>query len=157
GAFVTTWTIRPEDAQGDQFQVTARGGTTGVITAAAFGRTVTVGTDKFAYGPSESALISGTGFLPGEGVTLQVVHNDGETEPNSGHDPWVVTADLTGSISSSVPMNPSDAVGNEFILQAKGADSGLAAGAAIMDSLSCPPAPAPDPVVPTALPSAPCP
>src|SRR5262249_13048888 len=121
------------------------------------GRTVTVGTDKFAYGPSESALINGTGFLPGEGVTLQVVHNDGEAEPNSGHDPWVVTADLTGSISSSVPMNPSDAVGNEFILQAKGADSGLAAGAAIMDSLSCPPAPAPDPVVPTALPSAPCP
>ncbi|HEX4826173.1 MAG TPA: hypothetical protein VFV19_17875 [Candidatus Polarisedimenticolaceae bacterium] len=157
GAFVTNWTIRPEDAQGDQFQVSARGGTTGVVTTASFGRTVAIGTDKFAYGPTESALITGTGFLPGEGVTLQVVHDNGGAEPGEGHDPWVVTADVSGTINSTVPMNPGDTAGNEFIVTAKGGDTGLAAGAAIMDSLACPPTPPPDPVVPTPLPSAPCP
>src|SRR5262245_15043549 len=158
GAFVTPWVIRPEDAQGDQFQVTSRGLTTGVIKATtSFDRTVAVCTDKFAYGPTESALITGTGFLPGEGVTLQVIHNDGEAEPNAGHAPWVVTAAAAGNINSSVPMNPTDSVGNEFILKASGADSGLGAGAAIMDALACPPYPLPDPVVPTALPSATCP
>src|SRR5262245_35244192 len=105
GAFVTPWVIRPEDAQGDQFQVTARGGTTGAVTVASFARTVAIGTDKFAYGPTESALITGTGFFPGEGVTLQVVHNDGGSETGAGHEPWVVTADPMGAISSSVPMN----------------------------------------------------
>src|SRR5262245_17741433 len=36
GAFVTTWVIRPQDGQGDQFLVTARGGT-GVVTTTSFG------------------------------------------------------------------------------------------------------------------------
>jgi hypothetical protein len=157
GGFVTTWVIRPADEQGDQFLVTARGSTTGVITATSFGRTIEVGTDKFAYAPNESAQIIGTGFLPGEGVTLQVVHTDGAIEPNAGHDPWIVTADSSGNIASTVPMNPADTSGNEFILRASGGSSGLAGGAAIMDALACPPTPPPDTVVPEAIPSAPCP
>src|SRR5262245_66482269 len=53
GAFVTPWVIHPEDAQGDQFQVSARGNTTGTVTAASFGRTVANGTEKFRDRPNQ--------------------------------------------------------------------------------------------------------
>ena len=39
---------------------------------------VMVATDQTDYAPGATALISGSGFEPGDPITLQVVHTDGK-------------------------------------------------------------------------------
>jgi CheY-like chemotaxis protein len=97
-----------------------------------------VKTDKNDYAPGETAVITGTGFQAGEVVTLQVVHTEGaeeviddqhthiETE-GEGHEPWDVTADASGSISTTWYVHPDDSLGATFLLTAKGGTSGLTA------------------------------
>ncbi|MDM7921900.1 MAG: hypothetical protein QUS14_06335, partial [Pyrinomonadaceae bacterium] len=68
-----------------------------------FGLTASITTDRQDYRPGAVAVITGSGFLPGETVRLQVVHL-GPTEsltPHQGHDPWDVVADGSGSVASS--------------------------------------------------------
>src|SRR5262245_15935855 len=57
----------------------------------------TVVTDKPDYAPGSTAIITASGFQPGETVQLQVLHTDGlpNTDSNGnyldGHAPWSVT------------------------------------------------------------------
>jgi hypothetical protein len=88
----------------------------------------TIKTDLLDYPPGSTAIITGTGFQPGETVTMQVVHVDGDslgTDP-SYHQPFTAIADGSGNISSSwfVP-NDGDALGANFKLSAEGGSSGL--------------------------------
>src|SRR5437879_2305559 len=63
----------------------------------------TVTTDKADYSPGSTAYITGSGFLAGETVELQVLHtttpNDDATSP--AHQPWQVTAGAQGNFTST--------------------------------------------------------
>lgn len=112
-------------------------GTTSTVSSAVT-MAATVTTNKNDYAPGETAIITGTGFQAGEVVTLQVVHTDGTEEvvndqynhivtDGEGHEPWNVTADANGSISTTWYVHPDDSLGATFLLTAKGGTSGLTA------------------------------
>jgi len=77
-------------------------------------------TSKSNYEPGDTAKISGDGFQPGELVTLQVVHVNGPSEPGAGHQPWTVSADQNGYLSSTWYVDPDDSAGATFLLTANG-------------------------------------
>lgn len=88
----------------------------------------TIQTDLLDYPPGSTAIITGTGFQPGETVTLQVLHTVGDslgTDPQY-HQPFTAIADGSGNITSTwwVP-NDADALGATFKLKANGQLSGL--------------------------------
>ncbi|HYJ64188.1 MAG TPA: hypothetical protein VEV62_10625, partial [Parafilimonas sp.] len=66
----------------------------------AVAQTATITTDQPDYAPGSTAIISGSGFQPGETVTLQVLHDptggDDATDPS--HQPWTVVADANGNV-----------------------------------------------------------
>ena len=86
----------------------------------------TVKTDLLDYPPGATAILTGTGWQPGETVTLQVLHVDGNplgADPQY-HQPFTTVADASGNITSSwlVP-NDGDALGAHFKLTADGVSS----------------------------------
>src|SRR5688572_4669718 len=89
--------------------------------------TATVTTDLEDYPPGSTVIITGSGFLPGETVILQVVHvgEDPGLDPES-HAPWPVYADDQGNVDAfwNVPLD-GDALGATFLLTADGQISGL--------------------------------
>src|SRR5262249_27588122 len=96
GAFTATWSVNPGDTGSHDFLVTATGGWSGPSTPAAFSRIAIVSTEFTNYRPGDTANIWGAGFLPGESVTLQVIHVTGASEAGAGHQPWTETADIDG-------------------------------------------------------------
>lgn len=48
----------------------------------------TVWTDQLNYVPGTMALVSGTGFQPGETVKVQVLHTDGTANGDAREAPW---------------------------------------------------------------------
>ncbi|MBP2281774.1 hypothetical protein H4V97_000092 [Flavobacterium sp. CG_23.5] len=90
----------------------------------AFGQTIA--TDLLDYPPGATAIITGTGFTPGETVTLQVLHTDGVPSGTDAqyHQPFTAIADANGDVSSTwwVP-NDGDAAGANFKLTADGVTS----------------------------------
>jgi hypothetical protein len=64
-------------------------------------------TDSTLYPPGDIVLISGSGYGPNEVVTLQVAHLNGAPLEGDAGQPWDVTADEYGSITSSwiTPFN----------------------------------------------------
>jgi Prealbumin-like fold domain len=83
-----------------------------------------VSTDKLHYEPGETVLIKGAGFRLNERVTLQVRHHDRRVEVGPAYDPWDVTADGEGGISSSWIVDPNETHGSWLQVRAKGAESG---------------------------------
>ena len=85
----------------------------------------TVKTDLDDYPPGSTAIITGTGFQPGEVVELHVHHAVGDslgTDPQN-HQPWFVTADSLGGFTTSwhVPsVTEGDAYGATLLLHAHG-------------------------------------
>ena len=79
---------------------------------------VFVATDQTDYAPGSTALISGGGYQPGDAITLQVVHTDGNPDVSPANDPWTVTADDSGNISSSWYVDPASSTGDSLELQA---------------------------------------
>jgi uncharacterized Zn-binding protein involved in type VI secretion len=88
----------------------------------------TIKTDLLDYPPGSTAIITGTGFQPGETVTLQVVHVDGDSlgTDEQYHQPFTTIADGSGNVSTAwwVP-DDGDALGASFKLTANGQSSGL--------------------------------
>ncbi|MDN3656661.1 hypothetical protein QWZ08_13535, partial [Ferruginibacter paludis] len=88
----------------------------------------TIKTDLLDYPPGSTAIITGTGFQPGETVTLQVIHvgDDPLGTDAAYHQPFTTVADNSGNVSSSwdVPTD-GDALGATFLLTADGGSSGL--------------------------------
>ncbi|MEO5651110.1 MAG: MBG domain-containing protein, partial [Ginsengibacter sp.] len=105
----------------------------------AFSQNATITTDLLDYPPGSTAIINGTGFQPGETVTLQVVHTDGDslgTDPQY-HQPFTAIANVNGNVSSSwfVP-NDGDALGATLLLTADGVSSGRHAETTFTDAIN---------------------
>ncbi|WP_348811135.1 YDG domain-containing protein, partial [Flavobacterium maritimum] len=95
-----------------------------VFASTAFGQ-ATVTTDQPDYAPGSTCTITGSGFLPGETVTLQVMHAD-ET-PNDGeeHFLWDVIADENGNFVTTWHVCEDDCLGSTLKATADGETSGL--------------------------------
>jgi|GEM_PF-1074192 len=110
---------------------------TALISVTAFSQTATIATDQDDYPPGRTVIITGTGWQPGETVTLQVLHAD-PTFDNSepAHDPWTVSADEFGNVSTSwyIPTD-ADMLGATLILTAIGESSGLRAEVTFTDAI----------------------
>ncbi|HEV8285639.1 MAG TPA: T9SS type A sorting domain-containing protein [Chitinophagaceae bacterium] len=90
--------------------------------------TATLTSDQQDYAPGSVATLTGTGFTPGETVTLQVIHvgEDPDGTDPQYHEPWTVVADENGNFVTTwnVPVD-GDALGASFKATADGQSSGL--------------------------------
>jgi uncharacterized repeat protein (TIGR03803 family) len=93
-----------------------------------------VTTDQSDYAPGTTARIQGSGFLPGESVSLQVLHADGTPDDGQDHAPWTVVASPTGSFQSTWHVCEDDCVGSTLEVTASGHTSGRMATAIFTDS-----------------------
>src|SRR6185437_10078974 len=102
-----------------------------------FSQTATIATDQSDYAPGSTAIITGTGFQPGETVTLQVLHDPtgGDDATSPAHQPWTVVADANGNVNSFwlVPGDE-DELGATLKLTAVGQSSGLTASVTFTDA-----------------------
>ena len=133
GDVSATWTLG-EDPAGNNFVLTATGGTTGPLRPAAFNRIAVVQTDKYDYQPGETAVISGAGFRPGELVRVQVEHSNGLND-GAGHLPFAASAGDDGRFTATWFVDPDDSLDSIFRLTATGTDSGLRATTTFTDAL----------------------
>jgi hypothetical protein len=86
----------------------------------------TVVTDQQDYPPTSTAIITGSGFQAGETVVLQVLRIDINENSGDEHEPWQVTADESGSFTTSWYVS-ADEEGATLQLTAVGQTSGLQA------------------------------
>ena len=70
-------------------------------------------TDRTGYFAGSTVQITGSGYLPGQVVTLQVVHIDGTAEAGGGHEAFTVTADELGGFTATWLLRR-DPNGNNF-------------------------------------------
>ena len=82
-------------------------------------------TDKTGYFAHETAVVTGSGFAPGEIVTLRVVHADGTAEAGMGHEPFVAAADEAGNLAAEWSIGSHEGAA-QFALSAEGPSSGAA-------------------------------
>lgn len=90
------------------------------------GQAATVTTDQIDYPPGTTATITGTGFLPGETVELQVLRVDINENSGAEHVPWQVSADADGNFLTTWYVAP-DEEGATLQLSANGLSSGMSA------------------------------
>ena len=95
---------------------------------------VWVATDQTDYPPGSTALISGGGYQPGDAITLQVVHTDGNPDVSPANDPWTVTADDSGNVASTWYVDPDSSAGDSLELTASDPATGDQAVADFTDS-----------------------
>src|SRR5436190_9073954 len=94
-----------------------------------------VATDKQDYHPGETVHITGSGFMAGETVRLQVVHytpTEASLVAHAGHDPWDVTADSNGAFTAEWLVQE-DSLNQFLLLTADGQSSGLHAETTFTD------------------------
>lgn len=126
GTFAADWTGSIADAGEPALEARFSGSASGPSERLALRRTASIRTDRDDYMPSETAAITGSGFVPGEVVEVQVQHLTGPTGGN-GHAPFYVNADANGAIATSWFVDPDDSLGSRFVLSGKGATSGALA------------------------------
>jgi hypothetical protein len=86
-----------------------------------------VSTDRTGYLFTQTVIITGQGFVPGDSVTLRVTHAGGGAESGAGHDPFFANASDDGSFTAEWSIDAGDAAGHEFVVSAQGALTGAAA------------------------------
>ena len=105
----------------------------------AFSQIATIATDALDYPPGSTAIITGSGWQPGETVTLQVLHDPtgGDDATSPAHQPWTVVADASGNVSSTwyVPSD-ADELSATLQLTAIGGSSGLKASEVFTDAIT---------------------
>lgn len=96
----------------------------------------TIATNLADYNPGSTAQISGTGFAPGETVTLQVTHAVGSVGDNSDaqNQPWQVQAGADGTVLATWAVTDPDCINASYVLTAQGATSAESASAAFTDA-----------------------
>src|SRR6266446_3735300 len=96
-----------------------------------------VTTDAPDYPPGGTVYITGGGFGTNEIVTCQVLHipDTGDNNTSTNHQPWTVTADDAGNISTTwgVPLDE-DELGATLQLSATGQTSALTAQTTFTDA-----------------------
>jgi hypothetical protein len=127
GKFESHWIFVPADRGAMELVVMATGGSSRVSTQSAFRRTAVLTTDKPGYEPGVTTVISGSNFQPNENVTLKLVYATPAADREASREPWSVTADRDGTISSSVNVEPGLASDQSPRLIAAGDLSGLRA------------------------------
>jgi len=91
--------------------------------------------DQADYAPGSVAVLSGSGFQPGESVRMQVLHADGAPSGGADHDPWFTDpADANGQFVTTWHVCEDDCVGATLLASADGQDSGLHAEATFTDA-----------------------
>lgn len=123
GTFVANWAGVIADSGPASLTVSISGSVSGATQTLPISRAAAMRTDKDDYMPSETAAVSGAGFMPGEVVEVQVQHLTGPLGGN-GHQPFYVNADANGAITTSWFVDPDDSLGAKFVLSGKGATSG---------------------------------
>ena len=99
-------------------------------------------TDKPEYVPGETAQITGTGFVRGETVQLQVLHTDDTPNTGNGHTPWVITdggegdsdGKKDGNFATTWYVDPDDSLRSKFIATATGVASAVVGTASFWDA-----------------------
>ncbi len=81
-------------------------------------------TGQPSYAAGDEIEIAGTGFAPGESVTLTAIHADGTAEAEMGHEPFVTVADDAGHVAATWTIVAGDTVSDQFVVRAAGAVSG---------------------------------
>src|SRR5687767_12023623 len=66
----------------------------------------TLTTDKPDYQPGETCILVGTGFAPGENVTMQVLHAGGAPSVGAAHLPWTAAANAGGYVITTWLVSP---------------------------------------------------
>jgi uncharacterized repeat protein (TIGR01451 family) len=79
-----------------------------------------VTTDKSRYLAGESVVITGSGYVPGQTVSMRIIHNDDGAESGGGHDTFYATADQSGTFQASWPVGL-DTAGHFYKLLVDGA------------------------------------
>ncbi len=97
----------------------------------------TLTSDQTDYAPGTTAVLTGSGFVPGESVTLQVLHADGTPSTGSDHYPWTVAANNSGSFVTAWHVCEDDCVGATLLAKADGVSSGLHAQTTFTDNHIC--------------------
>src|SRR5690349_21584552 len=93
----------------------------------------TLTSDHLDYAPGDTATLTGSGFQPGEIVTVQVVNADGS--PNSNDAPFNVTADANGNFVTLWAVPADSSAWLEMLLAtADGQTSGLHAECSFTDA-----------------------
>jgi hypothetical protein len=100
----------------------------------------TVQTDQSDYPPGTPVTITGSGWKPGQTVTLQLV----ESPLFNTHGPFAVVADANGNIFDSSFVTDEHDVGIMFVLTAVGGTSGFQAQSMFADSFTVACTPNPD-------------
>src|ERR1043166_4327906 len=100
----------------------------------------TLTSDKADYPPGSIVTLTGSGFAPGEGVTLQVVHDDpladNDNDTSTAHDPWQVVADADGAfVTTWLVPSDEDEAGASLEATAIGLTSALSAEALFTDGV----------------------
>ena len=106
----------------------------GIFASSAFAATVT--TDHLDYSPGDIVTITGTGFQPGESVSVRVTHNPLTLDDSSSvHQPWIVVADGSGNFVTTwtVPTD-ADELGATLLASAYGLSSNAYASASFTDA-----------------------
>jgi hypothetical protein len=97
----------------------------------------TLVTDKPDYPPGDTAILTGTGFQPGEIITLQVHHAESDSIPDTGEDhfQWYVAADSSGNFVTKWHVCEDDCAGATLLATADGNVSGRHAEVLFTDAL----------------------
>src|SRR5262245_31955335 len=94
-------------------------------------------TDATDYGPGQTAVLNGSGFVPRERVSVRVVHADGTPSTGADHDPWIVATDESGRFVTTWHVCEDDCVNKPLLTTAYGLSSRLHAQATFTDSHQC--------------------
>jgi hypothetical protein len=110
--------------------------------------TAALTTDRMTYAPGTEATLLGAGFAGGEGITVQVLHQDGSVAAGAEHEPWRLAADQNGAFTTVWRVCTDDCVGKFVRAVAVGDVSGRSAEVRFADAPVAPPSTPPSPPPP---------
>jgi len=94
----------------------------------------TITTDKPDYAPGEVVKLSGTEFIPGNPVFINVTRPDGSTQPYSVI-PYPVYADASGAFSATYQLN---GIQGTYLMEARNSTGFLIARTTFNDTVFVP-------------------
>src|SRR5262245_12846557 len=106
GKFESHWILVPADRGAMELVVVATGASTRSSAQSAFRRTAILTTDRPGLEPGVTTVVTGSNFAPNENVTLHLSYAAPAADRKAAGEPWSVTADGEGTISSSVDVDP---------------------------------------------------